>query len=149
MAFIPKTQVGTGRPARGIRGLQRARGHARVYTYICTHIDLTALSFEGEITFSFLDFWKLTLCFFFNARITLNNCFYLCTSKGTCNQIKRRTHSSFSPVSPPRTPRQIANQNLHLNRIFLMYESGQPEGKEVLHSLTICTKLHLKCDTTF
>lgn len=30
-----------------------------------------------------------------------------------------------------------------------MYESGRPEGKEVLHSLAICTELHLKCDTTF
>lgn len=30
-----------------------------------------------------------------------------------------------------------------------MYESGRPEGKEVLQSLTICIKLYLKCATMF
>lgn len=147
---------GAGNQPSGMRdaGACNTQGDARMDTH--THISIPKISpdsFEGEITFSFTDFQKSTLHFFFF--LFFYTCMPLhpttaCTFARPKKHVIKLRDARVLPFLPSLLlERQIANQNLHLNRIFLMYESGRPEGKEVLHSLTICTKLHLKCDTMF
>lgn len=147
---------GAGNQPSGVgdAGACNTRGAMHVYTRVYTFTSIRShwtLSQSWDYLF-FYRFSKinLELFFFYTGKpVHLTTACTFARQKKHVIKLRDARILPFSPVSSPWTPCQIANQNLHLNRIFLMYESGRPEGKEVLHSLTIRTKLHLKCDTTF